>query len=119
MPPSVPSKRRPPPQSLDPREKTRPRNARTCRTAQFLSSSLGVGLELLGDATDRQGKPPPTLTRKTIRFKSNHPPARKPRMKITGISTFMVEVPVRRELMITSSLGTHRTTRIVLLRLDT
>jgi muconate cycloisomerase len=40
-------------------------------------------------------------------------------MRITGISTYMVEVPVRRELMITSSLGTHRTTRIVLLRLDT
>ncbi|MGV3720762.1 MAG: mandelate racemase/muconate lactonizing enzyme family protein [Actinomycetota bacterium] len=40
-------------------------------------------------------------------------------MKITGITTYTVEVPIRRELMITSSLGTHSTTRLVLLRLDT
>jgi muconate cycloisomerase len=40
-------------------------------------------------------------------------------MKITGITTYTVEVPIRRELMITSSLGTHSKTRLVLLRLDT
>jgi L-alanine-DL-glutamate epimerase-like enolase superfamily enzyme len=40
-------------------------------------------------------------------------------MKITRITTCTVEVPIRRELMITSSLGTHGVTRVVLLRLDT
>ena len=40
-------------------------------------------------------------------------------MQITSISTYLVEVPVRRELMITSSLGTHSVTRLVLLRLET
>ena len=40
-------------------------------------------------------------------------------MKITAITTFAVDIPIRRELMITSSLGTHRATRLVLLRLDT
>lgn len=40
-------------------------------------------------------------------------------MKITAITTFAVEVPIRKELMITSSLGSHTVTRLVLLRLDT
>ena len=40
-------------------------------------------------------------------------------MKITGITTYLVEVPIRPELMITSSLGIHSVTRLVLLRLDT
>lgn len=40
-------------------------------------------------------------------------------MKITSITTYTVEVPIRKELMITSSLGTHSVTRLVLLRLET
>lgn len=40
-------------------------------------------------------------------------------MKIRSIETVTVEVPIRRELMITSSLGTHEVTRLVLLRLET
>jgi muconate cycloisomerase len=40
-------------------------------------------------------------------------------MKITGITTYTVEVPIIREVMITSSLGTHQVTRVLLLRLDT
>jgi L-alanine-DL-glutamate epimerase-like enolase superfamily enzyme len=40
-------------------------------------------------------------------------------MKITRVTTYPVQVPIRRELMITSSLGTHDVTRLVLLRLDT
>lgn len=40
-------------------------------------------------------------------------------MKIQSITTFCVDVGIRRELMITSSLGTHRATRLVLLRLET
>ena len=40
-------------------------------------------------------------------------------MKIERITTYTIEVPIRRELMITSSLGTHDVTRVVLLRLDT
>ncbi len=40
-------------------------------------------------------------------------------MNIKSISTFNVEVPILRELMITSSLGTHSRTRITLLRLET
>lgn len=40
-------------------------------------------------------------------------------MKIRQITTYAIEVPIRRELMITSSLGTHEVTRLVLLRLDT
>ncbi|HTE19308.1 MAG TPA: enolase C-terminal domain-like protein, partial [Armatimonadota bacterium] len=40
-------------------------------------------------------------------------------MKIEKITTFAIEVPIRRELMITSSLGTHDVTRLTLLRLET
>jgi L-Ala-D/L-Glu epimerase len=40
-------------------------------------------------------------------------------MRITRITTHAVEVPIRRELMITSNLGTHRVSRPVLLRLET
>jgi muconate cycloisomerase len=40
-------------------------------------------------------------------------------LKIRSIETLTVEVPVRRELMITSSLGTHDVTRLTLLRLET
>jgi L-Ala-D/L-Glu epimerase len=40
-------------------------------------------------------------------------------MRIAKISTYLVEVPIRKEIMITSSLGTHSVTRLVLLRLDT
>lgn len=40
-------------------------------------------------------------------------------MRITRITTWAVQVPIRRELMITSSLGSHEVTRVVLLRLDT
>jgi L-Ala-D/L-Glu epimerase / N-acetyl-D-glutamate racemase len=40
-------------------------------------------------------------------------------MKIQRITTYVIEVPIRREVMITSSLGTHEVTRLVLLRLDT
>src|SRR5688500_15172952 len=40
-------------------------------------------------------------------------------MRITQITTYLVEVPLRRELMITSSLGTDSVTRLVLLRLET
>jgi len=40
-------------------------------------------------------------------------------MQITKITTHVIEVPIRREVMITSSLGTHSVTRLVLLRLDT
>jgi L-alanine-DL-glutamate epimerase-like enolase superfamily enzyme len=40
-------------------------------------------------------------------------------MRIRRLDTLTVEVPVRRELMITSSLGTHDVTRILLLRLET
>lgn len=40
-------------------------------------------------------------------------------MRISQITTYLVEVPIRKELMITSSLGTHSVTRLVLLRLDT
>src|SRR5437762_940575 len=40
-------------------------------------------------------------------------------MRIQSITTYAIEVPIRQELMITSSLGTHSVTRLVLLRLDT
>lgn len=40
-------------------------------------------------------------------------------MNITRITTHAIDVPVRKELMITSSLGTHHTTRLVLLKLET
>jgi L-Ala-D/L-Glu epimerase len=40
-------------------------------------------------------------------------------MRITKITSFAIEVPVRQELAITSSLGTHSVSRLVLLRLDT
>jgi len=40
-------------------------------------------------------------------------------MKITRVETFAIEVPIRREVMITSSLGTHSVTRPVLVRLET
>lgn len=40
-------------------------------------------------------------------------------MKITALSTHVIELPVRREVMITSSLGTHATSRYVLVRLET
>src|SRR5687768_12647746 len=40
-------------------------------------------------------------------------------MRITKITSYAVDVPVRQELAITSSLGTHTVTRLVLLRLDT
>ena len=40
-------------------------------------------------------------------------------MQITRITTHAIEVPVRRELMITSSLGTHEVSRPVLVRVDT
>lgn len=40
-------------------------------------------------------------------------------MKITALSTHVIEVPIRREVMITSSLGTHDTSRYVLVRLET
>ncbi len=40
-------------------------------------------------------------------------------MNITRITTCMVDVPILRELMITSSLGTHTATKITLLRLET
>lgn len=40
-------------------------------------------------------------------------------MKITALSTHVIELPVRREVMITSSLGTHATSRYVLVRLAT
>jgi len=40
-------------------------------------------------------------------------------MKITRIVTHVVEVPIIRDVMITSSLGTHSVTRVVLLRLET
>src|SRR5204863_4686163 len=39
--------------------------------------------------------------------------------RVTGITTYAIEVPIRQELMITSSLGTHAVSRLVLLRLDT
>ncbi len=40
-------------------------------------------------------------------------------MKIRQITTYMIDVPIKKELMITSSLGTHSATRLVVLRLDT
>lgn len=40
-------------------------------------------------------------------------------MRLRSITTFTIEVPIRRELMITSSLGTHSVSRVVLLRLET
>jgi muconate cycloisomerase len=40
-------------------------------------------------------------------------------MKITRITTHTIQVPIRRDLMITSSLGTHDVTRLTLLRLET
>lgn len=40
-------------------------------------------------------------------------------MLVTRIETFAIEVPIRREVMITSSLGTHSVTRPVLVRLHT
>lgn len=40
-------------------------------------------------------------------------------MKIRQITTYMIDVPIRKELMITSSLGTHSKTRLVVLKLDT
>lgn len=40
-------------------------------------------------------------------------------MKIARITTHPIEVPIRRELMITSSLGTHDVSRPVLVRLET
>lgn len=40
-------------------------------------------------------------------------------MKITRIQTYTVQVGIRKELMITSSLGSHSVTRLVLLRLET
>jgi L-alanine-DL-glutamate epimerase-like enolase superfamily enzyme len=40
-------------------------------------------------------------------------------MLITRIETFAIEVPIRKEVMITSSLGTHSVTRPVLVRLET
>jgi hypothetical protein len=39
-------------------------------------------------------------------------------MLITRIETFAIEVPIRKEVMITSSLGTHSVTRPVLMRLE-
>ncbi len=42
-----------------------------------------------------------------------------PAMQITRVTTYIVEVPIRRELMITSSLGVHSVTRVVLVRLET
>jgi hypothetical protein len=39
--------------------------------------------------------------------------------RITRLTTYAIEVPIRRELMITSSLGTHAVSRPVLVRLET
>lgn len=40
-------------------------------------------------------------------------------MKITGLTTYVVEIPVRKQVMITSSLGTHATSRYPIVRLET
>ncbi len=40
-------------------------------------------------------------------------------MKITAVTTWVVEVPIRRALMITSALGVHSVSRVVVLRLET
>jgi len=40
-------------------------------------------------------------------------------MRITGITSYAVEVPVHRELRIKSALGTHAVTRLTLIRLET
>jgi L-alanine-DL-glutamate epimerase-like enolase superfamily enzyme len=40
-------------------------------------------------------------------------------MRIRSITSYAIEVPIRKELMITSSLGTHTVTRPVLVRLET
>jgi muconate cycloisomerase len=40
-------------------------------------------------------------------------------VKITRINSYAIEVPIRKELMITSSLGTHDVSRPVLVRLET
>jgi L-alanine-DL-glutamate epimerase-like enolase superfamily enzyme len=40
-------------------------------------------------------------------------------VKITRITSYAIEVPIRKELMITSSLGTHDVSRPVLVRLET
>jgi L-alanine-DL-glutamate epimerase-like enolase superfamily enzyme len=40
-------------------------------------------------------------------------------VRITGLQTFVIEVPVRRQVMITSSLGTHERSRFTLVRLET
>jgi len=40
-------------------------------------------------------------------------------MKITAITTHPIEVPIRREVMLTTSLGTHTVTRVTLVRVET
>lgn len=59
------------------------------------------------------------MTRGTFLCRAKIAAEENARLKIRSLETLTVEVPIRRELMITSSLGTHDVTRLVLLRLET
>src|SRR2546423_360124 len=40
-------------------------------------------------------------------------------MRIVRVTSYLVDIPIRREVMITSSLGTHARSRYVLVRMET